>query len=187
MTKSRMIIIGLCALTVTIVTGAWLQQRALQQELASVTEALRATQARSDELAQTLEETREAATRLKRAHQEQLVASTKIAEASPAPRPVAAASPVPVTPTAEDQSDTPPETLTDKEKEQLAITKLDDYLTRTADADRRTRMRQGRRLLAELRELGPSATVALQQALLDAETSRDRSAAATLLGGLQDP
>ena len=76
--------------------------------------------------------------------------------------------------------------LSEEERVQQARASLADYLERTEGRSIGARMRQGRRLLEQLREMGDAGTLALLHTLEEGTSSRERQVAAALLGGMQD-
>lgn len=77
----------------------------------------------------------------------------------------------------------PPETP----PEEVVRDRIHQYLRETEGMELRERTTRTRILLDELREFGDLAVTALLRAIEDSEVSRERGAAASLLGALQDP
>ncbi len=70
--------------------------------------------------------------------------------------------------------------------EEAALTRFHDYLEQTGAKSGHERLRQLRSLLDDLRQMGEVAVAALINTLVDTADSRERRAAAQILGALQD-
>ncbi|MEM7250649.1 MAG: HEAT repeat domain-containing protein [Pseudomonadota bacterium] len=184
MNKTTLIVSIAAALALGVVAGSWWQTQQNKAELAALNASVAAAQQETQTLMQALNTTQKKAALSKKRPVPTSIATVSVGESS-ASQGTANAS-VETSDADHDEAPDAP-TLSHDQQMKVASSKLSDYLLRTAEADLRTRWRQGRQLLEELRELGPGATEALQEALAEATTSRERATAATLLGGMQDP